>query len=132
MIKSFVLTWLIFPLLHFTEVSPSKATLDPINKTIFATYYHKKFEGRKTASGVRYRAEKLTAAHLTLPFGTEVTVTNPSNGKSVVVVVNDRGPHSKKVQIDLSYKAARELGIVAKGIAKVEISYSLDELEEVE
>ncbi|WP_133577503.1 septal ring lytic transglycosylase RlpA family protein [Pedobacter metabolipauper] len=94
--------------------------------TGYATYYAKKFEGRKTTSGTRYRGKKMTAAHLTLPFGTIVTVTNLSNGKSIDVVVNDRGPHSKKYMIDVSEGAAKELGFYRKGQSKVEISYVLD------
>ena len=94
-----------------------------ISSTVYATYYHRKFEGRKTTSGVRYRRNKLTAAHLTLPFGTIVTVTNPANGRSVDVEINDRGPHSKKFKIDLSEAAAKEIGMFGRGVAKVEISY---------
>lgn len=95
--------------------------------TGYASYYAKKFEGRRTTSGVRYRGKKMTAAHLTLPFGTIVTVTNLENGRSVDVVVNDRGPHSKKLMIDLSEGAAKELGFYRKGISRVEISYQLPE-----
>jgi rare lipoprotein A len=98
-------------------------------KTGFATYYAKKFEGRKTTSGSRYRGKKLTAAHLTLPFGTIVTVTNLNNGKSVDVMVNDRGPHSKKYMIDVSEAAAKELGFYNKGQSRVEISYQLPDDE---
>ncbi|MEJ2883006.1 septal ring lytic transglycosylase RlpA family protein [Pedobacter sp. GR22-6] len=94
-----------------------------ISKSVYATYYARRFEGRKTTSGVRYRRAKMTAAHLSLPFGTIVTVTNPENGRSVEVEVNDRGPHSKKYKIDLSEAAAKEIGIYGKGVAKVEISY---------
>ncbi|MBE9599281.1 septal ring lytic transglycosylase RlpA family protein [Pedobacter sp. MC2016-24] len=97
-----------------------------ITKTGYATYYAKKFEGRRTTSGVRYRGKKMTAAHLKLPFGTIVTVTNLDNGKSVDVEVNDRGPHSRKYIIDLSEGAAKELGFYRKGHSKVEISYHLD------
>ncbi|WP_457289257.1 septal ring lytic transglycosylase RlpA family protein [Pedobacter sp. UYP24] len=96
-------------------------------KSGYATYYARKFEGRKTTSGVRYRGNKMTAAHLTLPFGTIVTVTNLDNGKSVDVTVNDRGPHSKKYMIDLSEGAAKELGFFKKGQSRVEISYLLPE-----
>src|SRR5262245_26800813 len=67
-----------------------------------ASYYARKFEGRKTASGERYRGAEMTAAHKTLPFGTKIRVTNLSNGKSVEVVVNDRGPHKKGRIVDLS------------------------------
>ncbi|MHA4894493.1 septal ring lytic transglycosylase RlpA family protein [Pedobacter sp. PWIIR3] len=104
-------------------VSTSKMSL----KSGYATYYAKKFEGRKTTSGARYRGKKMTAAHLTLPFGTIVTVTNLDNGKSVDVTVNDRGPHSKKYMIDVSEAAAKELGFYKKGQSRVEISYLLPE-----
>ena len=113
----------------FTYVSIAlgvKTETRTFTKTVFATYYAKKFEGRKTTSGERYRGKKFTAAHLKLPFGTLVTVTNLDNGKSVVVKVNDRGPHSKKYAIDLSEGAAKEIGIFKKGSASVEISYALD------
>ncbi len=98
-----------------------------ISKTVYATYYAKKFEGRKTTSGARYRRTKMTAAHMTLPFGTIVTVTNPENGESVEVEVNDRGPHSRKFKIDLSEAAAKALGFYGKGVAKLEISYLPEE-----
>ncbi|KQM67262.1 hypothetical protein ASE74_07300 [Pedobacter sp. Leaf216] len=99
---------------------------DSINKTVLATYYHRKFEGRRTTSGAKYRSKKLTAAHRTLPFGTLITVTNPDNGKSVVVKVNDRGPFSKRLAIDLSERAAKQIGIYRKGIAKVSLSYAVE------
>ncbi|MHC5308479.1 septal ring lytic transglycosylase RlpA family protein [Myroides sp. LJL116] len=72
---------------------------------VTASYYHKKFNGRKTASGEVFRNSKLTAAHKSLPFGTIVKVTNPSNNKSVKVKINDRGPFVKGREIDLSKKA---------------------------
>jgi rare lipoprotein A len=96
---------------------------DTVVKTIFTSYYAKKFEGRRTTSGERYRAAKLTAAHLTLPFGTMITVRNLVNGKTVTVRVNDRGPHSKKFSLDLSTSAAKAIGIYRLGYAKVEITY---------
>ncbi|MCZ4224874.1 septal ring lytic transglycosylase RlpA family protein [Pedobacter rhodius] len=99
---------------------------DSIKKTVLATYYHRKFEGRRTTSGAKYRAKKLTAAHRTLPIGTMVTVTNPDNGKSVIVKVNDRGPYSKKLAIDLSERAAKQIGIYQKGIARVKLSYTVE------
>lgn len=97
---------------------------DTVVKTIFTTYYARKFEGKKTSSGERYRAAKFTAAHLTLPFGTLVTVRNLVSGKKVTVKVNDRGPHSKKFSLDLSQSAAKALGIYRLGYARVEISYA--------
>ncbi|RNL51074.1 septal ring lytic transglycosylase RlpA family protein [Pedobacter jejuensis] len=99
---------------------------DSVKKSVLATYYHRKFEGRRTTSGAKYRAKKLTAAHRTLPFGTMITVTNPDNGKSVQVKVNDRGPFSKKLAIDLSESAAKQIGIYSKGVARVKLSYSLE------
>lgn len=90
--------------------------------TGYASYYANKFEGRRTANGERYRKKYFTAAHKTLPFGTLLKVTNPRNHKWVIVRVNDRGPHHKKRIIDLSYKAAKHLGIVrSRGVAKVYI-----------
>ncbi|WP_090992970.1 septal ring lytic transglycosylase RlpA family protein [Pedobacter insulae] len=99
---------------------------DTIVKTIFTTYYAKKFEGRKTTSGERYRAAKFTAAHRKLPFGTIVRVKNLRNDKIVEVRINDRGPFSKKFELDLSQSAAKALGIYRLGYAKVEISYVLN------
>lgn len=84
-----------------------------------ASYYGKKFHGRKTASGEIYDMYKLTAAHRTLPFGTRVLVTNLANGKSVVVKINDRGPFIKGRIIDLSYEAARRIGITGLGKVKL-------------
>ncbi|MFC4211377.1 septal ring lytic transglycosylase RlpA family protein [Pedobacter lithocola] len=106
----------------------SDASNEPhtVKKSVLATYYHRKFEGRRTSSGAKYRAKKLTAAHRTLPFGTMITVTNPDNGKSVKVKVNDRGPFSRKLAIDLSESAAKEIGIYSKGVAKVKLSYTLE------
>jgi len=101
----------------------SQSPPDTVVKTIYTTYYAKKFEGRKTTSGERYRAAKLTAAHRTLPFGTLIKVRNLHTNKTVEVRVNDRGPFSKKFELDLSQSAAKALGIYHLGYAKVEISY---------
>lgn len=92
-------------------------------KAGLATYYANKFEGRKTSSGKKYRAHKLTAAHRTLPFGTIVTVKNLSNGKTVDVEINDRGPFTKRYIIDISAQAAKELGFWKRGDSQVEITY---------
>lgn len=86
-----------------------------------ASYYASKFEGRPTASGERYRAAQLTAAHRSLPFGSLVRVTNPTSGKSVTVRVNDRGPFTAGRVIDVSRAAAEELGLIARGHAPVEL-----------
>ena len=84
-----------------------------------ASYYARKFEGRRTANGEKYRRRYLTAAHKTLPFNTKVKVTNPKNGRWVIVRINDRGPYHKKRIIDLSERAARHLGIFGGGHSRV-------------
>lgn len=90
--------------------------------TGIASYYAHKFEGKRTANGERYRKKEFTAAHRTLPFGTLLKVTNPKNHKWVIVRVNDRGPYNRKRIIDLSYRAAKHLGLTkGKGLAKVYI-----------
>ena len=86
-----------------------------------ATYYGDEFDGKSTANGEKYDKDELTAAHRTLPFNTKVRVTNPANGKSVVVRINDRGPFKKSRIIDLSYAAAKEIGLIARGTANVQL-----------
>jgi rare lipoprotein A len=83
---------------------------------VAVSFYASKYDGRKTTSGTRFSSKKLTAAHLTLPLGTRVRLTNPANEKSVEVVVNDRGPHVKGREISITRRAARELGIVRQGV----------------
>jgi len=91
------------------------------NETGIAAYYSNVFHGRKTASGERYDKNALTAAHNTHKFGTRLRVTNLKNNKSVIVRVNDRGPHTRGRIIDLSRRAAKKLGFVKQGLAKVSI-----------
>lgn len=83
-----------------------------------ASYYAKNYSG-KTASGEKYDETKFTAAHRTLPFGTRVVVTDPKTKRSVTVRVNDRGPFIKGRVIDLSYAAASEMRMHARGLIKV-------------
>lgn len=87
-----------------------------------ASWYGGAFVGRKTANGERFDPERYTAAHLTLPFGTWVEVRRVDTGRTVRVRVNDRGPHgdARRV-IDLSRRAAEELGLVREGLARVEL-----------
>lgn len=82
-----------------------KGKFKPFKKKAHASYYHDKFDGRRTASGKKYNKNKFTAAHKKLPFGTILKVTNEKNGKSVIVEINDRGPFVKGREIDLSRKA---------------------------
>jgi len=86
-----------------------------------ATWYGSNFEGKETASGEKYNMYDLTAAHLTLPFGSYVKVTNLRNGKAVVVRVNDRGPIVPGRIIDLSYGAAEALQMKAYGLQQVRL-----------
>ncbi len=87
-----------------------------------ASYYGDRFHGRLTASGERFNMNNLTAAHRTLRFGTQVTVTNKANGRSIAVTINDRGPYIKGRSIDLSKGAAKELGMIGSGVARVQIA----------
>jgi rare lipoprotein A len=88
-----------------------------------ASYYADKFDGRQTSNGETFKQRKKTAAHRTLPFGTKVTVTNLTNGRTVKVRINDRGPFVKGRMIDLSKKAAKKLDMVNAGVANVQIKY---------
>jgi len=93
----------------------------PGTETMVATYYSRRFHGRKTASGEIYKHDAFTCAHKTLPFGTYLKVINPQNNKSVVVKVNDRGPFTRGRHLDLSYAAARELDMLRAGVIKTEV-----------
>ena len=86
-----------------------------------ASWYGKDLQGKKTSSGETFNQHDLTAAHPTLPMGTEATVTNLETGKSVEVIINDRGPKSKGRDIDLSKEAGKEIGIKKDGAAPVKI-----------
>ncbi|MFA9201646.1 MAG: septal ring lytic transglycosylase RlpA family protein [Cypionkella sp.] len=87
-----------------------------------ASYYADMFNGRRTASGETFSNRALTAAHRSLPFGSKVRVTNPANGKWVVVRINDRGPFHRGRVIDLSKSAASSLGLVQRGSGRVELA----------
>lgn len=86
-----------------------------------ASFYAAKFNGKRTASGEKFSSKVLTAAHLTLPFGTLLRVTNLQNMKSVIVRVNDRGPHVRGRIVDLSRAAAELIGMRHTGTARVEL-----------
>ncbi len=91
----------------------------------YASWYGPGFYGRKTASGERFTKKKFTCAHRKLPFGTRLQVTNLENGKTIEVVVNDRGPFIYTRMLDLSYAAAKKLGILHSGQAKVKVKQIL-------
>ena len=86
------------------------------------SYYGKKFHGRKTANGERFDMYGISAAHKTLPFDTMVNFVNLSNGRKLRVRVNDRGPYIEGREFDLSYGAAKKLGMVAEGVGRMEVT----------
>lgn len=98
---------------------PSQATLDSLantkrkfkafKKSVHVSYYHDKFNGKKTASGIKFDNQKYTAAHRKFPFGTKVKITNPANGRFVIVEVQDRGPFTRGREIDITKRAFMEL-----------------------
>jgi rare lipoprotein A len=98
-----------------------EATADTWSKVGNASWYGHEFSRRPTASGEIFDPRLLTGAHRTLPLGTKVRVTNLHNGRSVLVTINDRGPYRYRREIDLSLGAARVLGMVNRGIARVRI-----------
>lgn len=105
-------------------LAPASTDPDPDTTHIgdgVASYYGDELAGHPTASGERFDPTELTAAHRSLPFGTKLRVTNLRNGRTVVVRVNDRGPFARRRIIDLSYAAARRLGMIETGIARVRL-----------
>lgn len=115
------------------EISEDELSVPPVVETLpqrpptvpagtgLASYYHAAFHGRRTASGETFNQNALTAAHRTLPFGTLVRVINLRNQRSIIVRVNDRGPVQKSRVIDVTPKAARELGFLGRGMTQVKI-----------
>ena len=99
-----------------------------ITETGRASYYADKFNGRRTANGEIFRQRKKTAASKTLPFGTIVKVKNLSNGKTVKVRINDRGPFVEGRIIDLSKKAAKKIDMIRAGVQPVQIKYTLKDM----
>ena len=91
------------------------------SKEGIASYYHSKFNGRRTSSGELYNSTLYTAAHKTLPLNSYAVVTNMNNQRKVIVRINDRGPFSKGRIIDLSHAAAKEIGIIGNGMGMVKI-----------
>jgi rare lipoprotein A len=104
-------------------LAPMRSIAEPVPapRMGHASWYGDEFARRQTASGERFDPDKLTGAHRTLPLGTRVRVTNLLNGRSVLVTINDRGPVLRRREIDLSYAAARALGMLRQGVARVRI-----------
>ena len=106
------------PIAEIVQPTDSETELDGG----MASYYGNELAGNRTASGERFDPGQLTAAHRSLPFGSLVRVTNTSNGDSVIVRINDRGPFSRGRVIDVSQAAAREIGMHRSGTARVKLA----------
>lgn len=106
---------------HFFIFSPQEPTDSTYTQTGIASFYAKKFNGRRTASGEKFHNDSLMGAHKTLPLGTLVKVTNLKNDSVVIVKINDRLPKHSKRSIDLSQKAAKQLNFMKAGLTKVKI-----------
>ena len=116
-------------ILGFRYTVSAQDTLSTENKTTgTASFYAKKFNGRKTSSGEKFSSDSLTAAHKKLKFGTYVLVRNLKNDSTVIVKINDRLPQKSKRSIDLTLRAAKQLNFVKSGLTKVEITV-LDSLK---
>lgn len=110
------------PTIFFNSQTFSKInTNDKYTEIGLASYYSDSFAGKKTASGNIYDPNEMTAAHPSLPFGSKIKVTNLENQREVIVIVNDRGPFVYGRIVDLSKSAAKALGFIEKGLAKVQI-----------
>ncbi|MBC7861422.1 MAG: septal ring lytic transglycosylase RlpA family protein [Bacteroidia bacterium] len=123
MIRLYIFLFLIIPATFSfgSGTAPVKNyTASKIQRGV-ASYYHNKFNGRRTASGEIFWNDSLTAAHKTLPLGTWVRVTNLKNDSTVIVKVNDRLPKFSKRSIDLTTAAAKKLNFIRAGITKVKI-----------
>ncbi len=109
-------------LISVAKVEAKAGKADKLVKTFSGnvSWYGPGFNGRKTASGEKFDMNKLTCAHLTLPFGKRVLVEDPRTGDSVIVRVNDRGPYVRTRVMDLSREGARQLGTLGRGTAFVD------------
>ena len=108
-------------LLVGTAALAAQQEVQPAARMGRASWYGAAFHRRPTASGERFDLHRMTCAHRTLPLGTTVRVTNLLNGRSVLVTITDRGPFRRHRDIDVSYGAARVLGMVQRGVARVRI-----------
>nr|DAS29214.1 MAG TPA: lipoprotein [Caudoviricetes sp.] len=113
------LLWLV----TYSQLGLAKNTTEVVSG--IASYYAEQHHGKKTANGEKFNMYELTAAHRTLPFGSKIKVTNLTNGKSVVLRVNDRGPYVKGRILDVSKGAAIELGMIQRGTASIRIEKML-------
>ena len=116
-----IVAMLMMPVLSKTDASATADSFLGVVQQGTASYYHPRFEGRKTAFGEVFHNADFTAAHRSFPHNTMLEVTNPSTKKTVIVRVNDRGPYSRHRLLDLSKEAAKELNMIRAGVAKVSV-----------
>jgi len=115
---------LFFFLALVSACSTSRQEVAPESAYVVASWYGADFHGRPTSSGEIFNMYSMTCAHRTYPFGTKLKVTNAANKKTIECIVNDRGPFVRGRDIDLSYAAAREIGVIGRGTAEVLIEVS--------
>ena len=118
---SFFVLLIVFSSCHRKTVPASQEVHG--TETGLASFYSETYNGKKTANGEIYNSSDYTAAHKNLPFNTKVKVTNLSNGKTVKVRINDRGPFVAGRIIDLTRAAAKKIDMIGAGVVKVKISY---------
>ena len=117
-----LLMFLIAPAMEAPLVAHLSQPVKPIKTwTGNASWYGPGFNGRKTANGEVFSTEALTAAHPNLPFGSVVRVVNVHNGKFELVRINDRGPYQEGREIDVSYRVARNIGLIHSGVSQVRL-----------
>ena len=117
--KTFNLLFLVLLSIAMYSCSVNKGNANASYQSTTVSYYANKFNGKKTATGEVYKHSKMTAAHKTLAFGTEVEIINVENSKKVVVIINDRGPLKSGRAFDLSQGAFKKIGELKEGILKV-------------
>jgi rare lipoprotein A len=116
------LMFLIAPGIEAPLVAHLSAPVHPMKVWVGnASWYGPEFNGKETADGERFNSESLTAAHPNLPFGSWVRIVNPRNGKFEVVRINDRGPYQEGREIDVSYRVARNIGLINSGVSQVRL-----------
>jgi rare lipoprotein A len=113
-------TIFVLALTPFMALGSNAVSADTLNSSVIRASYYQ--HGSRTASGERFNPNGLTAAHRSLPFGTQLRVTNRANGRSVVVRVNDRGPFVRGRGLDVSRGAANALGMVGQGVATLAVA----------
>lgn len=113
--------WILTLLLAFVAVKSHAGPAGGLGRYVLASWYGPKFHGKKMANGKRFNMHALTVAHKGLPLGTRLILTNPDNGEQVKVKVTDRGPYVTGRHLDVSYRVARKLGFVKKGLSRLHL-----------